>query len=120
MTILSSIVGSANPIYIFYRDGIFYTLNGVLIPFVEKNSDLDLMINLIYQSISAAIAFFALITIQCGNSICNNTIEVTTDLTIFEMEKLSNGLVRGHFSDKDIFKRLKLIFCQVHQIDTYA
>lgn len=113
----SVIIGAANPIYIFYRDGILYTLTGVLFPFVERNSILEIYINLVYQSITAAVAGLGFVIIQVSSSLFVNTINVTTELTIQEMVDLSDDLKCNNSSRAKKSMKLIRIFNQIQRID---
>lgn len=119
LIILSSIAGAANPIYIYFRDGILYTLAGVLIPFVEKGSSLETILNTIYQIVAAVFAILGLTCVQASISIMTDTIDVSTDLTILKMQTFSNRLKRGNLTERDIRNRLNTIFYQVKKIDKY-
>lgn len=115
--VASLIIGSANPTYVFYRDGIFYTLTGVLIPFVEKNSNLETILNIISQLYTASVALIGLVTVQVCCRLFIDTINITTDLCIQEMINLSNDLERGHLSQDQICMRLIKIFRQIQRMD---
>lgn len=56
----SSAIGMANSMYTYYHDGILYTLAGFLIPFVEKRSTMDTVLNVFYQLLAGIVAFFGL------------------------------------------------------------
>nr|AOT85630.1 odorant receptor 113 [Mayetiola destructor] len=115
----SFLVGVANPVYIFIKNGKFYTLAGILFPFVEKDSKTELYINIIYSLVVIMVAVLAVIGIQvCCGIICH-TIEVTADLSINEMKELSINLEMNKTNEANIGVKLNRIFQQIQKIDEY-
>lgn len=117
LTLGSFAVGIANPLYIFYRDGVFYTLTAVSFPFVEQNSKLETFINLFYQAITASIAGLAYVFLQVGSAITCDTMDVTADISILEMKRLTKHLQRNDLKVFQIQKRLNRIFQQIKIVD---
>lgn len=117
LTISSVAIGVANPLYILYRDGVFYTLTGVSFPFVQRNSEFETIVNLFYQAITASIASLAYIIMQVGYTIICDTMDVTADLTVLEMKILTKHLQRNDLKNIQIQNRLNRMFQQIKIVD---
>lgn len=114
---ISFLIGAANPVYILIKDGIFYTLTGVLIPFVEKDSKTDLIINIIYALAVLICAGSGVIVIQVNCGIICHTVEVTADLSTNELNVLSTHLELNNLDGTNIDKRLIRIIQQIQTTD---
>nr|AOT85629.1 odorant receptor 112 [Mayetiola destructor] len=115
----SVILGSINPVYIWYRDGIFYSLAGVRFPFVEQNSNLNIMLNIILQLLLGYNAINGLTLLQTYQGTLMNAIELSADISIKEMINLSDYLEGGNADDAVIKKHITKIFRQIQRIDGY-
>lgn len=115
--VFSFAIGTANPIYIFYRDGIFHTLTGVIFPFVERYSKMELYINVVYQSISVIIAGLGVVSLQIGTTMLTDTYEITVDISISEIRKINMHLRSNDLTKAEIRKRLNVIFQQIRESD---
>lgn len=116
--ILTSIIlASIYPIYIWYRDGVFYTLAGALIPFVEQNSYLNITINLIFQALLGYSAINGLTQIQVAQGMILNSIEISTDISMREMKNLSTHLEGDNADEAVTQEYMTKIFRQIHRID---
>lgn len=113
----SILIGVANPIYIFWRDGIFYTMTGVLIPFFNRNSKSELVINVVYQTITATVAGLSLIVIQVTTAITIDTVNIQTELSISKMKILTKHLERMDLMEIQINDRIVNILKQIQSID---
>lgn len=93
LTFFSILIASAYPSYVFIKTGKFHTLAGVLIPFVEEGSLLETQLNVIYLVVSSITAGISLFNCQIQTGIIRDVMLVTTNLTIMELEELSEHLV---------------------------
>lgn len=105
--------------YIFYRDGTFYTLTGVIYPYVEQNSQLELVLNVLYQTIASLIALISLPVLQGSSAIFSDTVNVSTEINIYELKKLSIDLERSILKIVEIRNRLNHICKQIQKTDEY-
>lgn len=105
------------PMYVWYRDGILYTLNEFLIPFVEGKNDLSVTLNVVYQLILAFILINGLVLIQVHAALFMNTIEISTSISRNEMKNLSDSIERSGMTKSLIRMNLVKIFNQIMRID---
>lgn len=117
ITLASFILGIIYPVYIWYRDGVFYTLAGVMIPFVEPNGTLDVTINVILQVIFGYNAFNGLVAIQTYHAIVLNSAQLSTEISRREIRNLTAHMERGNVSEALIHEYLTKIIRQIQRID---
>lgn len=117
LRLASVLVAIANPIYIFYNDGVFYTLTDVMIPFVEKNSNAEIYINVIYQMITAYFAGIGFILIENYSALVYSSYNVTTDISLSNMNDISKHLEKNDFKKTEIHMRLRRLFDQIQTTD---
>lgn len=119
ITFASLIIGVANPIYVWYRDGTLYFLIGTDTPFCDKGSIAELYFNIFYTSVMTFLTVSTIFGLQLCSAIVCNTIDVTTDLTLFELDEMSELLNHSHLS-KSLQMRFKRVILQILQTDKYA
>lgn len=117
LIIASFVLGLVYPTYVWYRDGIFYTVAGVLIPFVEPNSNLDITLNLIYQTLIGYNAINGIMMIHIYNALFMNSVELSTDICINDMKNLSARLDGQNTIEALIGQYMTKIFQQIQKID---
>lgn len=113
----SAVIGGVNPMYVFIRDGVLYTLTGVAIPFAERGSHLETTLNMVYQSYSLFVAFIGCLTIQITTGLHMNQINVLAGVTDLEMAEFSAMLEKRKLSQFHTNRRLLQILKQIHQGD---
>lgn len=117
ITYISIIAGVINPVYVYYRDGISYFLMGTDTPFCDKGSTAELYFNMIYTSVITFVTVCGAFSIQFTCAIVCNTIDVTTDITILELDELSELLEQNHLADIEIQMGFKRAIRQILRTD---
>lgn len=116
----SLIAGVANPVYVYYRDGVLYFLTGTDTPFCEKGSTAEFYLNVIYTLVMVFITVCGSFSMQLCSVLVCNTIDVTTDLTIMELDELSNLLERNNLPKIKVQMRIKRAILQILRSDRYV
>lgn len=114
---LSAIIASINVIRIFFQTGKFYSLVGVLIPFVDEDSKAELYCNIAYLVVITLLIFFGLLYFQIVCGIIVDTMYVSSHLTILEMDELSDLLEQNISHRIETVFRVKRIILQILRID---
>nr|AOT85632.1 odorant receptor 116 [Mayetiola destructor] len=117
LTYVSIIVGSAYPTYVFFKTGKLYSLTGVLIPGFEEGSKAERNWNAIYLIGSSIIAGLSLCCLQVFSGIVCDTIIVTSDIIVFEIEQFSEHLERNDLKPNEVRLRAKRIILQILKSD---
>nr|AOT85631.1 odorant receptor 115 [Mayetiola destructor] len=120
LTLVSIIVGAANPTYMFFKTGKFYSLTGVLIPGIDEGSPNETYFNAIYLIGSSMYAGVSLLYVQICSGILCDTIVLTSDIIVLEMEELSEHLERNDLKSIEVRLRAKRIILQILKSDEYV
>lgn len=115
ITYISIVIGSAYPTKVFIDTGKFNSLTGVLIPGVDEGSSLEMWLNICYLSVSTLIARISLLCIQIIIGLFADT--VTAEITILEMQELSEHLEQNTLSSREVQLRVKRFMVQILKED---
>lgn len=116
---LSFVIALIGPLYAYTIHGTRKTLLSVRLPFVEKDSDLEYMLNIILQTWSGIAGFCGNVGIECGYNIIISSIKVTTQLIEMDIKSLSNNLEAETLTKTQIKNKLSMIFQKIDHTDGY-
>lgn len=116
----SVLAGVANPLYVYYRDGVLYYLTGTDTPFCERGSKAEAYFNITFSIITALGGAAALCVMQTSSALICNIISVTTDLILLELDEFSDLLEQNHLSQIEIKMRVKRVILQILRTDKYV
>lgn len=119
IALISLMAGSVSPAYVLYRDGILYTLTGTEIPFCDKGSTAETNVNIIYTIISAFTAVCGTVGVQVLTGFTCDTISITTELIISELNELSELLVQNHLRRIEVQMRIERVILQILRSNQY-
>lgn len=82
------------------------------LPFLEKNSDLELCVNMIFQTIMATYAAIGCFGLEIGEGLVNNTIVAIPDVIRYNLSELNDECEANGMNTKSIH-RLRNTFRQI-------
>lgn len=104
--------------YAYIVDGVYALPTGLIVPFVDPNTDRGFAINLIVQSATAFTVSLSIIATEAIACIINNTFIVMADMVCFNMRKFSDNLRQKSFTHQNKME-LRNIFVQLQDMEAY-
>lgn len=106
-------------IYTHYRQNIEITPLAINLPFLEKNSDLELFVNMIFQSIMGTYSAIGCFGLEIGECIMNNAIIAIPDVIRFNLSELDDECEANGMNLKSILQ-LRNTFRQIQDYQRYV
>lgn len=109
VVMLSFGIALIGPVYTYLQDGSTVTLYEVRIPFLLNHPEKEFIVNFIWQAYISTIGVAGLFIVEGLLAIVNNTITVTSKLTVQEFYELSDQMEAGTINGKESGRRLTKI-----------
>lgn len=93
------------------------TLFGVRLPFINKNPELEYMINLCWETANGTLGLIAFWSIEIMFVLVNNTIGVSSALCEVELNQLADDIEIEHGSKRHWRRTLRTILMRTSYID---
>lgn len=106
----SFVIALIGPLYAYITHGTRYTLLSLRLPFFEKDSDWEFVLNLILQTWCGIAGFCGHLGIESGYNIIINAIRATTELIEMDIRMLSSNLETEAMTKSQIKNKLLIIF----------
>ena len=106
-------------IYAHYSQHIPINPFAINLPFFEKNSNVELFINMVFQSIMGAYAAIGCFGVEIGECLMNNTIIAIPDVIGFNLFNINDELKTNGMNFKSILQ-LRNTFRQIQDYQQYG
>lgn len=93
------------------------TLFGVRLPFINKNPELEYIINLCWETANGVLGIIGIMTIEIMFALINNTISVSSALCKAELDQLANDIEHEKENEGHWRRVLRVIIMRTSYID---
>lgn len=118
--IILSFVGAVlGPFLRFISDGFLYTLYELRIPYYNQYPYTEFVINVIWQIIISVIGTVGLFILEGGFTLINDTITVSSKISLLEFTQLSNLLENKQQKDRNVRRQLVKNYMNILYMDEW-
>lgn len=116
LMLMAHAIITVGPIYSFFFQHILITPMATNLPFFEKDSELEFVVNILIQAIMSIYLIAGTIVIEIGTCFINNVITATPDVIRFHLMEFEHEFKNYGMCIKSI-ARLRNVFIQVQDFD---
>lgn len=114
LIVLSHAIIVVGPLYAYLFENIRITPFGTNLPFFEKDSNAEITVNMILQTILTFYALIGCIAIEIGLCLVNNTIDAIPEILRFNLTEFSEDL-KAKGKRFESIARLRNVFIQIQE-----
>lgn len=118
--IFSFVMSVAWPLYLFLTHGIKSTLLQTKVPFVDENSDDELLVNFVLECLLGVYGFTAHFSLEICVSICTDFVRISRKLLEHRLRKILKRHQTKHLCDKKLFAEFKEIVDHIQEFERYT